>query len=74
MMLLGLYPLGQGPDPSGYVSTLKPAPDPAQAFTPVPIHSVALENDSVMRPWTGRADCKRYREFVKRLGATELYT
>jgi len=26
-----------------------------------------------MRPWTGRADCKRYRTFVKRLGSTELY-
>jgi len=73
MLMLGLYPLGSGPDPSVYNSALSAAPEAALAFTPVPIHSVALENDSVMRPWTGRADCKRYRTFVKRLGSTELY-
>lgn len=73
MMLLGLYPLGQGPDPSTYLKDLQAAPEPALAFTPVPIHSVALENDAVMRPWTGRANCTRYRDYVKRLGGTELY-
>ncbi|WP_420346040.1 histidine phosphatase family protein [Pelagibius sp.] len=73
MMILGLYPLGMGPDPSVYLSDMEAAPGPELAFTPVPIHAVALENDAVMRPWTGRADCTRYRNFVKRLGNTELY-
>jgi len=73
MMLLGLYPLGQGPDPSLYNPEWKAAPQAELAFTPVPVHSVALENDAVMRPWTGKADCKRYREYVKKLGHTELY-
>lgn len=73
MMILGLYPLGLGPDPSIYDQNLEAAPSAELAFTPVPIHAVALENDAVMRPWTGRASCTRYRNFVKRLGNTELY-
>ena len=73
MLILGLYPLGSGPDPSAYDTELTAAPSAELSFTPVPVHSVALENDAVMRPWTGRADCKRYRTYVKRLGATELY-
>lgn len=73
MLMLGLYPPGSGPDPSIYDPELVAAPAATLSFTPVPVHSVALENDAVMRPWTGRADCKRYRSFVKRLGNTELY-
>ena len=73
MLLLGLYPLGSGADPSEYNPEWVAAPEASLAFTPVPVHSVALENDAVLRPWTGRASCTRYREYVKRLGATELY-
>lgn len=73
MLVLGLYPLGTGADPSIYDSTAEAAPRADLAFTAVPIHAVALENDAVMRPWTGRAACKRYRDFVKRLPNTELY-
>ncbi len=39
----------------------------------VPVHSVALTDDAVLRPWTGKAKCKRYRKFVKSLPNTELY-
>ena len=73
MLVLGLYPLGTGPDPSVYDAGLSAAPTPELAFTPVPIHSVALENDSVLRPWTGKAKCERYRKYVKGLRKTALY-
>ena len=73
MLILGLYPLGTGPDPSVYDSGLAAAPAPELAFTPVPIHSVALENDSVLRPWTGKAKCTKYRRYVKGLSQTALY-
>lgn len=73
MLMLGLYPLGTGPDPSVYDAGLAAAPAPDLAFTPIPIHSVALENDSVLRPWTGTAGCKRYRKYVKGLSKTALY-
>jgi hypothetical protein len=73
MLVLGLFPLGTGPDPSIYDSNLTAAPSPELAFTPVPIHSVALENDSVLRPWTGKAKCTRYRKYVKGLSKTALY-
>jgi len=73
MLILGLFPLGTGPDPSVYDSGLAAAPAPELAFTPVPIHSVALENDSVLRPWTGKANCTRYRKYVKGLSKTALY-
>ena len=73
MLMLGLYPLGTGPDPAIYDAALTAAPAPELAFTPIPIHSVALENDSVLRPWTGSADCKRYRKYVKGLSKTALY-
>jgi acid phosphatase len=73
MLVLGLYPLGTGPDPSVYDADLAAAPAPELAFTPVPIHSVALENDSVLRPWTGTASCTRYRKYVKGLRKTALY-
>ena len=73
MLILGLYPLGTGPDPSVYDSDLAAAPAPELAFTPVPIHSVALENDSVLRPWTGKAKCTKYRKYVKGLSKTALY-
>ncbi len=73
MLVLGLFPLGTGPDPSIYDSNLTAAPSPELDFTPVPIHSVALENDSVLRPWTGKAKCTRYRKYVKGLSKTALY-
>lgn len=73
MLMLGLYPLGLGADPSEYDPELVAAPAADMSFTPVPVHSVALENDAVMRPWTGRANCERYRSYVKKLGSTELY-
>ncbi len=73
MLILGLFPLGTGPDPSIYDSDLSAAPAPELAFTAVPIHSVALENDSVLRPWTGKAKCTKYRRYVKGLSKTALY-
>jgi acid phosphatase len=73
MLILGLFPLGTGPDPSIYDSALSAAPAPELAFTAVPIHSVALENDSVLRPWTGKAKCTKYRRYVKGLSKTALY-
>lgn len=73
MLVLGLYPLGTGPDPSVYNASLKATPAPEQAFTAVPIRSVALQNDRVLRPWTGQANCKKYRSFVKSFPKTRLY-
>ncbi len=73
MLILGLFPLGTGPDPAVYHPGLTAAPAPELAFTPVPIHSVALENDSVLRPWTGKAKCTKYRKYVKGLAKTALY-
>lgn len=73
MLVLGLYPLGTGPDPAKYNASLKAAPAPGQAFTPVPIHSVALTNDKVLRPWTGQANCQKYRKFVKSFPKSRLY-
>ncbi len=72
-LALGLFPLGTGPDPAHYDKSLADAPTPELAFNPVPIHTLALTRDSLLRPWTGKAGCKRYREFVKRLPRTELY-
>ncbi len=74
LLALGLFPPGTGPDPLDYDKSLAAAPAPDLAFNPVPIHTVALERDSVLRPWTGKARCKRYRDFVKRLPQTELYS
>jgi hypothetical protein len=73
MLALGLYPLGSGADPAVYDASLKAAPKPGLAFTPVPVHAVALQNDAVMRPWTGQANCQRYRQFVKALPKSKLY-
>lgn len=73
LLMLGLFPLGTGPDPAVYDTSLEAAPAPGQAFNPVPVHSVALENDWVLRPYTGKANCKRYKKFVKSLPKTELY-
>lgn len=73
LLMLGLFPLGTGPDPAVYDKTLTAAPSPELAFNPVPIHSVALQNDVVLRPYTGQANCKRYKKFVKSLPNTELY-
>jgi len=73
MLVLGLFPLGTGPDPSVYDPDLSAAPAPELAFTAVPIHSVALEEDSVLRPWTGKANCTKYRKYVKGLSKTALY-
>ena len=73
VLALGLFPLGTGPDPSVYDITLKAVPTPELSFTPVPIHSVGLENDSVMRPWTSRAGCQKYRRYLNLLRKTELY-
>ena len=73
MLMLGLYPPGTGPDPKLYDPKLEAAPAPGLAFTPVPIHAVALENDAVLRPWTKQAGCQRYRKFIKALPKTKLY-
>jgi acid phosphatase len=73
LLVLGLYPLGTGPDPSVYNAALTPAPAPGQAFTAVPIHSVALQNDKILRPWTGKANCQKYRNYVKSFPKTRLY-
>jgi len=73
MLALGLYPLGTGANPAKYDAALKAVPKPDLAFTPVPIHSVSLRNDAVMRPWTGQANCQRYRQFVKALPKSKLY-
>ncbi len=73
VLALGLYPLGTGADPAIYDPSLKAVPSPGLAYTPVPIHAVALSNDSVLRPWTGQANCKRYRQFVKALPRSKLY-
>lgn len=73
MIALGLYPLGTGPDPSIYDKKLAAVPQNGMAFTPIPIHSVALANDSVLRPWTGKAKCTRYRKYVKGLSKTDVY-
>jgi acid phosphatase len=73
VLALGLYPLGTGPDPAIYDSSLKAVPKPGLAFTPVPIHAVSLKNDAVLRPWTGQAKCTRYRTFVKALPKSKLY-
>lgn len=73
MIALGLYPLGTGPDPAAYDNSLEAAPQATLAFSAVPVHSVDLANDSVLRPWTGKAKCTKYRNFVKGLAKTELY-
>ena len=68
-----LFPLGTGPDPSIYDKALKAVPTPELAYAPVPVHSVALTNDKVMRPWTKLAGCKKYRRYVKAFSKTKLY-
>jgi acid phosphatase len=73
LLMLGLFPLGTGPDPALYDESLEPAPAAGLAFNPVPVHSVALEDDWVLRPYTGKANCKRYKSFVKALPNTKLY-
>lgn len=73
LLMLGLFPLGTGPDPAAYGKELEPAPAAGLAFNPVPVHSVALEADWVLRPYTGAANCKRYKKFVKALPKTKLY-
>jgi acid phosphatase len=73
LLMLGLYPLGTGPDPAVYDASMEAVPAPQLAFTPVPIHAVALKNDAVLRPWTGKAGCKAYRKYVKQLPNTDLY-
>ncbi|MHC4983730.1 MAG: histidine-type phosphatase [Planctomycetota bacterium] len=73
LLMLGLFPLGTGPDPGIYGRSLEPAPAAGLAFNPVPVHSVALEDDWVLRPYTGKANCKRYKKFVKALPKTKLY-
>ncbi|MHA1599228.1 MAG: histidine-type phosphatase [Alphaproteobacteria bacterium] len=73
MIALGLYPLGTGADPSVYDKSLEAAPQGSLAFTAIPIHSVALKNDSVLRPWTGKAKCTKYRTYVKGLSKTKVY-
>lgn len=73
VLALGLFPLGTGPDPSIYNKALKAVPSPELAYTPVPVHSVALTNDRLMRPWTKQAGCKKYRRYVKSFSKTKLY-
>ena len=73
LLMLGLFPLGTGPDPAIYDESLEPAPAAGLAFNPVPVHSVALENDWVLRPYTGKANCQRYKKFVKALPKSKLY-
>lgn len=69
----GLFPLGTGPDPSVFDNKLEAAPSKALAFTPVPVHSISLNDDSLLRPWTGQANCTRYRQYVKKLPRTDGY-
>jgi len=73
MLALGMFPLGTGPDPAVYDKALTAAPAPELAFNPVPVHSVALENDAVLRPYAKPANCKAYRTFKKSLSKTKLY-
>jgi acid phosphatase len=73
LLMLGLFPLGTGPDRAAYGKSLEPAPAAGLAFNPVPVHSVALADDWVLRPYTGKANCKRYKKFVKALPKTKLY-
>ncbi len=73
LLMLGLFPLGTGPDPAVYDKSLEPAPAAGLAFNPVPVHSVALENDWVLRPYTSKTNCKRYKKFVKALPKTKVY-
>ena len=69
LLVLGLYP----PVLATQNKAMTPAPSIVQGFTAVPIHSVALENDKVLRPWTGKANCQKYRSFVKSFPKTRLY-
>lgn len=73
MLVLGLFPLGTGPDPAAYDPNLTAVPAPGKSYMPVPIHSVALENDKVLRPWTKVAGCVRYRNYVKKFPGSKLY-
>jgi acid phosphatase len=73
VLALGLFPLGTGPDPSVYDKKLMAVPAPKLAYTPVPVHTVSLKNDHVLRPWTGQAKCTRYRNYVKSLSKTKVY-
>jgi acid phosphatase len=73
MLVLGLFPPGTGPDPSIYDKSLKAAPAPELAFTAVPIRSVPLEDDRVMRPWTKEAGCTKYRNYLNALPNSALY-
>ncbi|MDA1325280.1 MAG: histidine phosphatase family protein [Proteobacteria bacterium] len=73
MLALGLFPLGTGPNPATYDPNLTAVPAPENSYMPVPIHSVALENDKVLRPWTKVAGCVRYRDYVKQFPKSKLY-
>lgn len=73
LVMLGLYPLGTGPDPSVYDESLEAVPSAGLAYTPVPIHSVPLKEDAVLRSYSGTANCKAYKSYVKRLKNTKLY-
>lgn len=73
LVMLGLFPLGSGPDPSVYDKSLEAVPSAELAFTPVPIHSAPLEEDSVLRSYSGRANCELYQKYVKALPKTKLY-
>lgn len=73
MLMLGMFPLGTGPDPAHYDKSLEAVPSTELAFTPIPIHAVSLEEDKELRPWTGDADCKKYRKFAKSIAHTALY-
>lgn len=73
VMMLGMFPLGTGQTPQGYDPSSLSLPGLYLAFTPVPVHSVALENDRLLRPWTKQANCQKYRNFVKGLAQSEAY-
>lgn len=55
----------------GLYSAAGSTQDPAS--TPVRIQTAPLHSDPVLRPWTGKAKCMKYRNFVKSLPNTELY-
>jgi|GEM_PF-329011 len=73
VMMLGMFPLGTGQTPQSYDPSSPSLPGLYLAFTPVPVHSVALENDNLLRPWTKQANCRKYRNFVKGLAQSEAY-
>lgn len=80
-LLLGLFAPGSGSESgsgsgSGAADAKRSFDGPMTidpAIVRIPINYVPLEKESLLRPWTGKANCKKYRKFVKSLQHTELY-